>query len=216
MSIYPKNKLSIQEVRKFIVIFYIIGAIGFMIPFSRDVFIQIIPLAILLNVYLLAAFHPSYQLKTLLVFLSIFLLGYLIEVIGVNTGIIFGHYQYGKGLGIKLFDTPLLIGINWIFVTYTAYSIMLKIKMKTTLLILLSPLLMVLYDAILEIIAPKIDMWSWEQNSVPIQNYLAWYLIGLFFVSLIKYSGIKMQNPLAFILFFAQFMFFIFLAIFLP
>ena len=61
--------------------------------------------------------------KQMLAFFLIFLLGFVVEVVGVQTGLIFGSYSYGATLGVKLFDTPLLIGLNWIFVSYSSYSI---------------------------------------------------------------------------------------------
>ena len=37
----------------------------------------------------------------------------LTEAIGVNTGLLFGTYEYGANLGFKIFGVPLIIGVNW-------------------------------------------------------------------------------------------------------
>jgi len=44
----------------------------------------------------------------------IFIVGYLVEVIGVNTGILFGHYGYSLQMGPALLGTPLVMGISWL------------------------------------------------------------------------------------------------------
>lgn len=208
MELYPKNKIPIAEVRKFILIFYIVGLLGFIIPFSRAFFIIITPFALLLNVYLLAIYHEKYTLKNVLVFLFILIAGYSIELVGVNTGLIFGSYIYGNTLGIKLFETPLLIGINWLFLTYTAISITEKLNIKKWFTLFFTPALMLVYDIILEQVAPKMNMWSWQNPEVPIRNYIAWYVIAFTFVSILKAFKIRTSNPLSAILFICQFLFF--------
>lgn len=211
MNFYPKNKLPIQEVKKFVLIFYMVGLLGFLLPFSKDIFIKIIPLALLLSTYLLAIYHEKYTRKSILIFFLIFTLGFFIEVIGVNTGLVFGTYAYGKGLGIKLLNTPLMIGVNWLFLTYTSISLVEKLKLKQGFTILLAPLLMVLYDIILEQLAPLMGMWSWLGSTIPLRNYIAWYLFGVVFVSIFRIFRIDTRNPLAGILFICQFLFFVLL-----
>ena len=208
MEIYPKNKIPVADVRKFIVIFYSIGLLGFIIPFTKVFFINITPMALLLNTYLIAIYHEKYAVKDVLIFLIIFLSGYLIEVIGVKTGLVFGKYAYGNALGLKLFETPLLIGVNWLFLTYTAIAILNDLKIKKWSVLFMAPLLMLVYDIVLEQVAPKMNMWIWQNSEIPVRNYIAWYFIALCFVLLFTFSKIETKNPLAAILFICQFMFF--------
>ena len=143
----------------------------------------------------------------------IFALGFLIEALGVKTGLIFGSYYYGKTLGLKIFKTPILIGINWLFLIYSSISISNNIKAKPIFTILFAPLLMLVYDFILEHAAPKIGMWSWEDSTVPLKNYIAWYIIGVIFVSLFQIFKIETKNTMAKILFACQFLFFVILTL---
>lgn len=208
MEFYPKNKIPVAEVRKFIVIFYIVGLLGFIIPFTKPLFITITPFALLLNVYLLAIYHEGYSLKQVLAFLFIFLSGFCIEVVGVRTGLIFGSYLYGEALGIKLLETPLLIGVNWLFLTYTAMSIMERLNINKWIALFAAPALMLGYDVIMEQVAPKMDMWSWHNAEVPLQNYLAWFAIAVCFVAILNALKIKTSNPLSGVLFMCQVVFF--------
>ncbi|MGQ9820131.1 MAG: carotenoid biosynthesis protein [Candidatus Kapaibacteriales bacterium] len=214
MDFYPKNKIPVDDVKKFVVIFYFVGFLGFIIPFTRAFFITITPFALLLNAYLLVVNHKNFTLKTLLVFILILVSGFVIEVIGVKTGKIFGNYSYGETLGIKLFETPLLIGLNWLLLAYTAATLSQNLKLMSWLSVFISPLFMVLYDVVLEQVAPKMKMWSWENSEIPFKNYLAWYIIALGFVLLLKVFKIETQNPLGAIIFISQFMFFLLIYLF--
>lgn len=211
MMLYPKNSLPVTEVKKFILIFFTFAIAGFLIPYTRNLFILITPFALLINVYLLGIYHKIYSTKAVLLFLTIFLFGYGIEVIGVQTGKIFGSYRYGSALGIKLFETPLLIGINWLFISYLTVSVCKRLLKNRGLIIFAAPLMMLAYDFVLEQIAPKIDMWHWQHTVVPLQNYLAWYIIGTFFTVLLVVFRLNTENPLALILLSSQFLFFVLL-----
>lgn len=208
MILYPKNAIPLPEVKKFILIFYFIGVLGFLIPWTRSLFSTITPLALLLSTYLIAAFHGSLTKKDLIVFASIFAMGYGVEALGVNTGLLFGHYSYGSALGVKVLNTPLLIGLNWLFLVYAATSIAATITKKKPFQLLLAPTLMLVYDLVLEQLAPFMDMWSWLDGIVPTQNYVAWWIFGFLFASLIHLFKVETKNPLVVVLFSAQFVFF--------
>lgn len=214
MNLFPKNILPTKEVKKFILIFYSIGVLGFLIPWTHNFFITITPYALLMSTYLLMIYHENHSRKVILIFSLIAILGFFIELIGVNTGIIFGQYSYGNALGFKIFNTPLLIAFNWVFLTYTAFAISTRISKSGMLQLLIAPSLMLSYDIILEQLAPKMDMWSWQYADVPLQNYLAWWVIGFLFVGLIKLFKIETKNPVAFLLFMSQLLFFVVLFVF--
>lgn len=205
---YPKNKIPTHEVQQFIYIFYTVGVLGFLIPYSKAFFITITPFALVLNLYLLAIYHTEYTLKTVSAFVLIFLFGFFIEVVGVKTGLIFGHYYYDRGLGLKVLETPLLIGANWLFLSYTSSSILRHLKVKKGLLLVLAPALMLMYDLVLEQVAPHMHMWHWENSSIPLQNYVAWYAIAFIMVALLQSFKVNTANSLAKPLFICQFVFF--------
>lgn len=214
MNLFPKNILPTKEVKKFIVIFYTVGILGFIIPWTHNFFIILTTYALLLSTYLLLLYHENYSKKDILVFSAIAVLGFFVEVLGVNTGLIFGSYKYGEGLGIKLFQTPLLIGVNWLFLTYTALSISDKITKNTYLQLIIAPTLMIVYDMVMEQLAPIMNMWSWAGSSIPMKNYIAWWLLGFLFTGILKRFKINTNNPLALLLFICQFIFFVVLLIY--
>lgn len=198
-----------------LILFYIIGAIGFMIPSSSETFFQLTPLALLTTFLFLLLYHePRYDLKTIIIFFVIYTLGFLVEIIGVNSGLIFGSYVYGSGLGYKIWETPLIIGINWLFLTYVTHSLLKKWKISPLVRILLGSSMMLSYDIILEQVAPYLKMWSFADFEVPLQNYIVWYLLAFFFHTLLILFKIDTANKIASKLFIMQLVFFIVLTIY--
>ena len=51
-----------------------------------------------------------------------FSLGMLVEILGVNYGSIFGSYSYGENLR-KNFSVPILIGANWVMLSFITGAI---------------------------------------------------------------------------------------------
>lgn len=203
-----------QEIRRFLVWFYIIGIAGMVIPATSALFMKLTPLALLMNFGLLLIHHETkFSVITILIFSLILLSGFFIEIIGVQTGIIFGEYVYGKGLGWKLWDTPLIIGLNWLLLVYTTATITQKIKIHNIIRIALGAGMMLVYDLIMEQVAPRMDMWSWKNGIIPIENYIAWFVIASLFHALIQFSGIKIKNKLSETVLIAQFVFFVILFI---
>ncbi len=205
-----------KEVKKFFIIFYIVGITGTVIPLTNPLFIKLIPAALLLNFVMLALHHHGRRdAKMVIVFLIIYLLSFVIEAIGVHTGFVFGNYRYGSGLGFKVFKTPLIIGINWLMLVYMTSSITEKYNIRGFSGIVVASLTMLIYDFVLEPVAPEMDMWHWDNNLVPFQNYVVWFVLAVTFHSIFKAFNIGTRNRLAEVIFICQFCFFLGLSIFL-
>lgn len=200
------------KVRIFFVIFYSVGIIGFIIPGTRDLFLKLTPLAIMLSISAIILFHQlPYDRKTIVAFSSVFIGTWCIEAIGVATGAIFGSYSYGSGLGIKIFNTPLLIGLNWLLLIYCTSCITEGLNMPPGFRVLIASLFMVLYDFIMENVAQDLEMWSFEDGLPPVKNYVSWFLIAVIIHSVFRLAGIKTINRIAPFIFILQSLFFILL-----
>jgi putative membrane protein len=204
-----------RKVRRFLMIFYLVGIAGFILPFSRELFIHLTGLALLLNTFLLFWFHrSSVGARAIGVFVTIYLAGFLIEAIGVGTGAIFGQYTYGSALGPKIWGTPLMIGVNWLMLSYCFASVLKSMKLNGLLIMILASAGMLVYDLVMEQVAPMLDLWYWSNGTIPIENYIAWFVIALIFQSFIVVFKIKLNNPIALTLLLCQFGFFLVLAIY--
>ena len=211
-------KLNTEKiVRIFIPVFYSVGIVGFLTPLSHPYFEKLIPLALILSFILLVVYHPKQasERTSVLVFTGIYFSGLIVEMIGVNTGIIFGEYTYGPNLGIKILNTPVIIGLNWLILVYTTSSLFEKLTIPSIYKIFLASACMLAYDIVLEHIAPLTGMWTWHEATVPVRNYMAWFILAVVFQSVIKLVGIKTENAVSKDLFYSQFIFFLILLLFL-
>jgi bisanhydrobacterioruberin hydratase len=212
---YFKN-LEAKEATKFLIIFYVVGTTGFLIPQTRSLFEMLIPVSLAINLFMLLLFHPKYNSKHLVFFSAIIVLTIAIEAIGVKTGLIFGEYLYGKSLFVKVFETPILIGFNWLMLSYGAvYLIRTKPAMRK-LLPILTGVLMTGYDYIMEPVAMKTGMWDWANGTVPLQNYVMWFVIASIIGAAYELFNINTNNRVAGIVFILQLTFFAILNLFLP
>ncbi|TAJ09173.1 carotenoid biosynthesis protein [Marinilabiliaceae bacterium JC017] len=207
-------KAKPRVTRTSLIVFYLVGWLGMAIPAFTPLFIHLTPFALLVSFFILAVYHEKpLRLQTVIIFLVIYGSGYLIEMIGVNTHLIFGHYEYGQGLGFKLWNTPVIIGLNWLLLTYTSSAMVEKLPLPSWVQILLASLLMVVYDMVMEQVAPLMDMWYWLNSTIPVQNYLAWWIIATIFQILLRVFRLKITNPMALTIFLCQFFFFLLLFI---
>ena len=67
---------------------------------------------------------------------------------------------------------------------------------------------MTLLDILIEPVAIRLDFWSWTEGIIPLQNYVAWYVISaLLFVAFFSFR-FKKNNIIAPLLLILQFLFF--------
>lgn len=201
-----KLKLKISII--ILIAFYISGIVGILTKNQTIDFLSLTPLNLLVNATLLLLNHQKGTNKQWLVFLIIAVIGYFIEVIGVTTGVIFGDYFYKTTLGWKLFETPLIIGVNWMLLTYgVVYTIGVKIK-NTIGIALASAFVLVALDILIEPVAIKYDFWIWKQAIVPFKNYIAWFFISFILCYIVAHYKSVSKNNFAPYLLVMQFIFF--------
>jgi putative membrane protein len=195
-----------------LLIFYAIGTIGIILnPLN---FARLTPLNLLLTMVAVMWMHPVKNIFFFVQLLFLFFASYSLEYVGVNTGLIFGKYTYGESLGIKIGNTPLLIGINWIIVIYSSLHLVqtaskkLNIKVNALTAAAIGGLLMVILDLLIEQVAPKLDFWAFETLEVPLQNYTAWFFFGFTFCFWLIKSGLISDNPIGWRVYIIQMVFF--------
>ena len=118
---------------------------------------------------------------------AVALSGFLIETLGVNTGLVFGNYTYGNLLGWKLFGTPLFIGLLWFLVSYSSFIIVKELSSSRLMRFALAIVLIVSFDLILEQFAIVYKFWFWPGNEVPLLNYISWAFTGLIYLAFYEF-----------------------------
>lgn len=163
-----------------LILFYTVGLIGLHTSYRMS-FLALTPFNLLLSFGCLYLSFKDYSGKKHIDMLLVAAAGYAIEWVGVHTSLLFGHYHYGEVLGYKLDEIPLIIGLNWVLLTFTSTAIVHKWQIPLVLKAVLAGALMTVLDWIMEPVAIRSGFWSWQHNTVPLYNYICWMIFATLF-----------------------------------
>lgn len=195
---------------------HISGAIG-MAFFNREFFVGFTAINLLLMFVLLVWNETELNFTFLKAILFAFVAGLVSEIIGVNTGILFGDYHYSKVFGEKLMGVPVLIGLNWFCIIYAAFQVVSALNkaahLSSVVVALLTALMATVFDFVMEPVAIELGFWQWHTPEIPFLNYACWFIVSFVIALFFHWVGVKKTNPFAIYLFFTQLLFFVFLAL---
>ena len=109
---------------------------------------------------------------------------YLVEFVGVNTGLPFGSYRYTAELGLLVAGIPIAISIAWYCTVINAWRIAEHLigsakPWAPVAVAFFAGFLALGLDIALEPMAGFIQKyWLWEGNAVPAQNYVSWFVLS--------------------------------------
>jgi putative membrane protein len=189
--------------------FYLIGLVGHAVDALFPLMMALTPLTIFLTVvvaYAPVALVRDARLALWVIITAAFTL--VLEIIGVATGLIFGSYAYGETLGLRLFEVPLVIGLNWTVIIVGCIALMERITSNTPLIIVSTGLLAVGFDWIMEPVAIALDYWTWDGVVVPLHNYVAWGVIAMVFAALFRAMRLHAPSRVATLTVLVQALFF--------
>ncbi len=227
-----KTKL-VNNVALFIaLLFHTAGAIGILFTPYKNWFIQNTPLNLLVMTALLFITQKQKNIYFFIFIIISFVVGFAVEYSGANTGLIFGHYQYGNILGMKVFGVPLIIGINWFIVMYcagvatqfyenrmlrriNAKGVTINTRVQKISFVIDASVLAVFFDWVMEPVAEKLDYWKWEGGNIPFYNYVCWLIISALLLALFQRLPFNKRNIFAVHLLIIQALFFLVLRTFL-
>lgn len=190
-----KVQLSIA----FLLIIYCVGIIGLCFTNYAELFVSLTPITLLTTFFVLVL-QVKLNWKDFTLLLIPFFLGMLTETIGVKTGLLFGEYSYGTALGPVIMGVPLMIGINWMLLSYVCLTIVseqLSEKYNHIIIALSAASLMVVLDIFLEPFAIKHGLWEWAEIHPPIYNYITWFIISFLVIYLLSRFNLSKMNPLS-------------------
>ncbi len=208
------------------ILFHVSGLIGILFTPYKDWFIQNTALNLCLMAILLFWNQKQKNLSFLGFAVIAFLTGMGTEMIGVNTGRLFGEYTYGSVMGPQLNAVPWLIGVNWFVVVFCSGAIMVKFqhslaqKMETNgrrlpprlaglSIIIDGALLATFFDWMMEPVAMKLGFWQWKNSEVPLYNYTCWFLVSAVLLAIYRWLYFDKHNHFAVHLFIIQVLFFL-------
>lgn len=175
----------------FISVIHLAGVIGIYF-LESTFFLRTSSVSILIPLFLFC-YRSNLTNKDALLFASVFIIGYTAEFLGVNYQILFGDYDYGRSLGVKLFDVSLIIGCNWLLLALISQALIKKIVINRWLIIIFSSLLMVLIDLYIEPVAPLLDFWEFKENLVPFSNYRDWFMVALIIQFILSFRNTQVN-----------------------
>jgi bisanhydrobacterioruberin hydratase len=159
-------------------LFHFSGLLGILF-IDRELFLETTPINLFITFLLLFVNLPEINRGVAIAASVAFVVGMGVELLGVNYGLIFGQYVYGNNLGVKLGGVPLLIGANWVMLTFITGAVgAVFFKRSAFWAAVLGALLMVLLDLVIEPVAPKFDYWEFAEVTAPLSNYIGWFLVA--------------------------------------
>ncbi|MFD2785732.1 carotenoid biosynthesis protein [Hymenobacter rubripertinctus] len=191
-----------------LLLFHVTGFAG--LAFSKDpsFFLRFMPVTMLLTLGLLLAFQPQRTAAFWSFCVVTMLAGFFVEVVGIRTNLLFGQYAYGSALGVKWLGVPLLIGVNWLIVTYTTGILARYLPLPNFVRALVAAVLMVGLDICIEPVAIRYDFWHWQYDVIPLLNFKGWFAVSLILQVYFNRVEFSKRNPLAPFVYLVQLLFF--------
>ena len=215
-------------------VLHLVGLVG-MLWIDRIWFSSLTPLNLLLMVVGIFWTQSNRNLGFFLSIAIAFVAGMAAESIGVNTGLLFGDYQYGSVLGPRILGVPLIIGFNWFMVSFAAAATVellldnvlprlqksgfIRIQegfQRDLLHVSLAAVAATSFDWIMEPVAVELGFWTWSGGEgIPFLNYACWFLLSGLLVATQKFLRADTRNLFAANLFLVQALFFLVLRLLL-
>ncbi len=195
-------------------ILFSVGIVGILTRLHPD-FILLTPINLLVTLALVLWRHPRWDQRSIAYLGIAYAVGFGAELFGVQTGLLFGEYVYGRVLGWKLWGTPLMIGVNWVIVSYGAGVTVNELgsRLPKWLKATLAAALMVGLDLLIEPVAVRYGFWTWAGAEIPLQNYLGWFVVAWPLLLLFMHWLGDVRNKVGIALFIWQFVFFLVLVL---
>ena len=189
-------------------ILHLVGGMAFSMDSVKPIFLALTPFNLLLTFGLLIWGNDDFSFNFFKVISVLFLIGFFVEVLGVYSGLLFGEYHYGKTLGFQFLEVPLIIGVNWVLLVVSSFTVSSYFVSNSILKVVLSSIIMVLLDLMIEPVAIRLDFWHWQAEVIPLQNYLMWFLVALSMNWILTFNRFKFNVKLGFGLLISQVLFF--------
>ncbi len=189
--------------------------LGMRIPFSVEFLVGYV-MALSIFVVWHAVLTKGWK-RSLLMFGLSFILAFTAEALGVNFGLVFGHYYYTPALGPSLFGVPFLAALAWEPIIYAAFclsdmlanrvagaSASFTRKTSPVWAAAIGSLATTAWDMMIDPIAVSQGWWAWVNggpyvpyvaNGVPITNFLGWLLVAFVINLVYRQVADGMEQP---------------------
>ncbi len=197
-TISEESKVDIKLwiCRGLIIAIYTAGAVGLSIPEYKELFEFLTPFQLIGTTCLLLLFHRGWNDSFPIFGAAAFWIGFGSEIIGIHTGYLYGDYVYGPTLGPKLWEVPLVIGLNWFLLVYLSGALFVKSVSNDFAAAALGAGVMTAMDYVMEPVAVAMNMWYWKFDIIPASNYAGWFLVAFLIHLIYRKANFAKENPL--------------------
>jgi putative membrane protein len=180
-----------------LIVLHSVGLVGLNVERFQADFLSLVWINLLFVFSIVMSLHTRWNLNYAYFVGGVFGWGMLTEIVGVKTGMLFGAYHYTPLLGQQIGGVPIIIGLNWVVVTYCAGDIAKRIDPSPMLRVAFGALLMVLLDWLIEPFAIRYGLWVWDAGHPPLHNYIGWFAVGAVAQYLYHRWASEASNPVA-------------------
>jgi putative membrane protein len=128
--------------------------------------------------------------------------GFAVEVLGVHTGVPFGHYGYSGSLGARVLGVPLVIAFAWPMLAWPAALAARRLVSPFLARVVLGGWALAVWDIFLDPQMVAAGHWRWFDTSphlpgvpaVPLTDYAGWLLVSLL-MSFVLQSRLGASEP---------------------
>ena len=112
-----------------------------------------------------------------------FAVGLASEMVGIRTGVPFGHYRYTDALQPQLLGVPIVIPLAWAMMAYPAWRIGELLGRTPLARAVLAAGALTAWDVALDPQMVGIGIWVWPDggayHGIPLVNFAGWLAVGL-------------------------------------
>lgn len=145
-------------------------------------------------------------IPTIFYVVTAMVIGYFAELIGINTGLIFGVYHYNSAIPDMIYDVPYFIPLLYVVLLYAihlmCFAISDKMLLKKNLFALagVTGFLATLKDTATDPLYSTVNQtWIWDNGGaylgVPLHNFIGWFCV-FFIITLVSVSLAWHRNKL--------------------
>ena len=201
MNLLHRRSLPVSQFAKAAIIIiavnHAIGVTGLNNGNFHHIFESLAGINLLLSFLIVIVFDAALNSAFLGFCIFGFVLGMGAEIMGVNTGFPFGIYYYTQVFGWHLFGVPVIIGVNWVLLSYITGIWANSYIQGEWQKILAASALMVVIDLFLEGFAIRHNLWVWQNIVPPVRNYVSWFIVSVLIQFVFRKLILASTNPVA-------------------
>ena len=115
------------------------------------------------------------------------------EAVGLATGIPYGRYRYGAGLGPDLLGVPFLVPLAWLMMAWPCWVLARRLAHRRAIRIAVAAAIFAAWDVVLDPQMVQAGYWTWAHphpglpgiGTVPLTNLAGWLVAGAVVMTLL-------------------------------